>query len=146
MKDKLINIISSYLTCENIKHDIIEDYIRTGIEFDEDKYTDIFIHFVQEQSIIKIVAMNFLEIKKPLAAEVMHTILKINYETLLGYFSFDVDDKLVFVIDITYDKIISDDRFTFCLYALIFILKHYIPIIQKSSENELFLDEGETQW
>lgn len=146
MKEKLLNTISSYLTCENIKHDIKDNYIQSGMEIDDESYTDLVIHFIEEQSIIKIVALNFMEIKKPVTKELMHTILKINYETLLGYFSFDLEEKLVFMIDVTYDKVISDDRFMFCLHALIFILKYYVPIIKKSNQNELYLNEGETQW
>ena len=139
---KLLQIIEVLLTEENFKFEVKENYIQTGIKFNTDLYSDIIIHPLLENNIIRFIALNFIDEGEEPRYEYFMALLKINFDTILGNFSWDLDEKTYLSIDFPLnDNTISNEQFKFCLYSIIMILEKYVPVLEKILSSNIPLRE-----
>jgi hypothetical protein len=142
MKRKILRLIEEYIIEEKFEYDLQEDYLRTGIEFLSGYYSDIVIHPLIENNVIRFIGMNFLKEDPEPRPEFFEALLKINFDSLLGNFSRDLDGKIYLLVDFPIkDKILSKEQFKLCLYSIIIILERYIPILNKIQTTNMPLRE-----
>lgn len=132
MKRKILRMIEEYIIEEKFEYEMQDDYLRTGIEFLSGYYSDIIIHPLIENKVIRFIGMNFLKPNPNPRTEFLEALLKINFDSLLGNFSRDLDGKTYLLVDFPIkNRILSKEQFKLCLYSIIIILERYIPILNK---------------
>ncbi len=139
---KIIRIVEEYINQENFEYEIQEEYIRTGVEFISGTYSDIIIHPLIENKVIRFIALNFLDEPTDLRPEFLEALLKINFDTLLGNFCRDLDGKTYLTVDFPIkEKGITKEQFKLCLYSIIIILEKYVPILNQILNTNIPLRE-----
>ena len=142
MKKKILKLIEEYIVQENFEYEIQDEYLRTGIEFLSGSYSDIIIHPLIENKVIRFIALNFIEEPDELRPEFYEALLKINFDTLLGNFCRDLDGKTYLTVDFPLkEKSFTLEQFKLCLYSIIIILEKYIPILEKLINTNMPLRE-----
>jgi hypothetical protein len=132
MKKKILKELENYLDDEKFEYENKKEYIRTGIKFSSGLYSDIIIHPLVENNVVRFIALNFIEETTPPREEYFKALLKINFDTVLGNFSRDLDDKTYLSIDFPLDQeVMTKEQFKFCLFSLVLILEKYTPLLNK---------------
>ncbi len=142
MKKNILKLIEDYIVQEKFEYEIQDEYLRTGIEFLSGSYSDIIIHPLIENKVIRFIALNFIEEPDDLRPEFYEALLKINFDTLLGNFCRDLDGKTYLTVDFPLkEKNFTLEQFKLCLYSIIIILEKYIPILEKLINTNMPLRE-----
>lgn len=141
-KKRILKLIEDYIVDENFEFELKDEYIRTGIEFITGAYSDIIIHPLIENKVIRFIALNFIDEPEEPRNEFYEALLKINFDTLLGNFCRDLDGKIYLSVDFPIkDKGLTKEQFKLCLYSIIIILEKYIPILDKIVNTNIPLRE-----